>query len=264
MAIIREKDNSLVVDYHAAKDELKRLVRKPLMYIGAGLGTGAMAVLLLSRIQPQFIVLLFLVPAVLIMFGVYRYSDVMNKNEHLVRKSSDIVLSGIQGELNTLHILRALPDTFTIIPDILIKNNDNTAQLDFLLIGENGIWIVENKNQNGTIRGDSEEKDWIQEKVGRDGTPYSKSFYSPVKQVSTHVFKLKQYLKDKGIAQVPWIEGVVFFSNEEVILDIDNSKNKTIIQGHSALIQYFEQQSQNKSQRNIDSSQIKEMLWNIS
>ena len=49
--------------------------------------------------------------------------------------------------------------------------------------------------------------------------------YNPIKQVSTHTYRLANFLKNRGV-QV-WVQGIVYFSNFDAELRISNISEKT-------------------------------------
>ena len=70
----------------------------------------------------------------------------------------------------------------------------------------------------GSIRGTEDHHEFHQHKTGHSGVDYSKFFYSPLRQVGTHVWRLSQYLKQHRIDT--WIQGVVFFSHPEAEVNV--------------------------------------------
>lgn len=131
---------------------------------------------------------------------------------------AEILKSGIEGETETAFLLSHLPQGYTVVQDVHITYDGKTSEIDNIAIGKSGIFVIETKNQKGYIEADVDEKDWIQHKVGRGGTPYSKEFYSPIKQVGTHIFRLSRYLKSNGVRT--YINGVVYFANPEAAVEI--------------------------------------------
>ncbi|MDQ0914701.1 hypothetical protein [Paenibacillus sp. V4I5] len=101
MAVIKEKENSLVTEYDNARVKLRGLLLKPRLIIGAGLLSGIIAMMIQIIIGNQDLYLLIIIPLVIFLYGIYQYYEVLRKNGHLVHKSSDIMLSGIEGELRT-------------------------------------------------------------------------------------------------------------------------------------------------------------------
>ena len=171
---------------------------------------------------------------------------------------TNILRSGIEGEILTREVLRELPDDYTVVPDVTLKMSTGSAQLDFVVISSKGIWIVECKHMNGVIHGSYGDQQWRQDKVGRRGGNYSKMFYNPVKQVRTHVSRLKQYLQESGVDKIPWIQPVVYFSNNAVSVFAMGNENHPVLQGRSALLDYFLEQEQRANK--VDEKHIKEIL----
>lgn len=137
---------------------------------------------------------------------------------------SNKYLIGLEGEEVTDSLLKTLPNDYMVISDINIK--EKNAQLDHLVIGNNCLFIIETKNMKGYINGDIDDKHWIQKKVSSGNNVYEKSFYNPMKQVSTHNWKLREYLKENGIKT--YVNSVVFFTNNEVDLDISNLEDSKV------------------------------------
>ena len=126
--------------------------------------------------------------------------------------------SGIQGEATTAGIVRGLPDEYFGIQNMQIRYDGQSSELDMVVVGPTGVFIIETKNLNGTIVGNYDTTHWTQRKVGQQGTPYSKNFYSPVKQVGTHVYRLAHLLRDSGIRVT--VESLVYFSNPDTVVQL--------------------------------------------
>lgn len=134
---------------------------------------------------------------------------------HTTRGMVGIKDAGVQGELKALSILESgLPDdTYYCINNAEIYFEDRANELDLIVVGPSGVYVVEVKNVSGTVCGSYNDKNLQQRK--RDET---KTLYNPVKQVSTHVDILARYLRAKGIQT--WVRGVVFFVNPNCTLDL--------------------------------------------
>lgn len=146
---------------------------------------------------------------------------------HILSLQSDLAIKkqGVEGEDITADILRrSLSDKYTVFQNSVITLDGKSSEIDFIVVGENGVFVVETKRKNGRITGDYNKERWTQHKTGRRGTEYSSEFYSPVKQVKTHIFRLAGYLKRNGIGV--HIDGAVYFSNEEACLELSGSADK--------------------------------------
>lgn len=142
-------------------------------------------------------------------------------------KEIDIVKVGIEGENATSNCIEWLPDSYTAFRNLTVQYDGKSSEIDLLLVGPTGLFVIETKNLNGYIRADLNGTQWTQHKVGRGGTPYSKTFYSPVKQVNTHVYRLANALKQRGVRA--YVNPVVFFANEETTLEIMGRTDKAML-----------------------------------
>lgn len=164
--------------------------------------------------------------------------------------------SGIDGEMKSLKILGKLSDNYYLIPNLQIIVDGSKCEMDHVIVGSNGIFIVESKNHKGLIVGREEDREFVQHKTGRNGGEYSKTFYSPIKQVNTHVYKLSQLLKKNGYRQ--WIEGAVLFTNREAHVRV-SSRNTPVFSANEdnskSIVDYIEnyesKQRINKDERKL-------------
>jgi hypothetical protein len=130
--------------------------------------------------------------------------------------------SGLNGEESALEILNGLGSEYTVISDIEIEYEGRKSQIDSVIVGANGVFVMETKNVRGYVVGKEQDHDIIIHKVGRRGGEYSNSLYNPCKQVGTHVFRLSKVLQQNGLN--PWVQGLVFFSNPVTEVEIESSK----------------------------------------
>ncbi|MFA9380655.1 MAG: nuclease-related domain-containing protein [Acetanaerobacterium sp.] len=121
-----------------------------------------------------------------------------------------ILKHGIEGEIATMAVLKRLPRAYFVCPDVTITNGPHKAQMDHVVVGPNGVFVVETKNHKGVISGDDNDHDLLQKKKTNSGSRYTKRFYSPIRQVETHARVLTQLLKQNGYPLKA--QGVVYFS----------------------------------------------------
>ncbi|MBM7648442.1 hypothetical protein JOC78_001384 [Bacillus ectoiniformans] len=144
------------------------------------------------------------------------------KNKQLV-KEIQILRSGLKGEKQALEFFKQLPEDYTVFSDLEIIAEGKKSQLDNVIVGPNGIFVIETKNLNGEIQGNSDDTQLTQYKIGRKGNPYNKTFYNPIKQVSTHVYRLSRLLKSNGVDT--WIQGAVYFANPDCSVMVHNDSD---------------------------------------
>ncbi len=129
------------------------------------------------------------------------------------RDKAAIIEAGLEGENMTERLLERLPDSYTVFKNAHITYDGKMSEVDNIVVGKGGVFIIESKNHRGRIVGNMTDTNWEQTKIGRGGTPYTKTFYSPVRQISTHIYRLAHYLRENG-ADV-YVNGIVYFSNPE-------------------------------------------------
>ncbi len=117
---------------------------------------------------------------------------------------------GLKGEAATTAVLRGLPGWYYLCPDVTIQTGSARAQMDHVVVGPNGVFVVETKNHVGVISGDDEDYKLLQTKKNDSGG-CGRRFYSPMRQVTTHANVMTRYLKELGF-QVK-AQGIVYFSH---------------------------------------------------
>lgn len=179
-----------------------------------------------------------------------------------INKEMKIIKAGLDGEKETLKVFKKLPDSYTVFSDLEIEAEGKKSQLDHVVVGPNGVFIIETKNLNGKVTGDAADHNLLQSKVGRGGTPYSKQFYNPIKQVSTHVFRLSRYLKANSVDL--WVQGAVYFSKPTVQVFINNSSEIPVFcysdDGRKEMIDYIMNYEGKKEITSVVKAQIEKVL----
>ena len=123
-------------------------------------------------------------------------------------KKANIYAAGVRGEYTLLHILEALPDSWHLFSNVKLTWKDQTCEMDMVAVGPTGVFVIENKNQKGTVWASPESRNWNRQKNDRRD-----SFYSPVRQVKTHIYVLANVLRSQGLGT--YVEGAVFFSHPQ-------------------------------------------------
>lgn len=200
MKILKESGNYL---------ETKADENKKIAYIFFILG-GVVLIYFLT-ISLAFILL---VPVILVFFL---------KIGHVFSNISSNYRSGIEGEKLVNETLSALDDTYLLINDI--KLPDSYGNADHVVLGKNGIFVIETKNYSGQVicNGD----DWIKHYEG--GFLDSDRDYntnSPSKQVKRNAVKIKKIIETSKIIRRPlniWVEGIVVFTNPDIELQLTDN-----------------------------------------
>jgi len=125
--------------------------------------------------------------------------------------------SGAEGEEKVAGYLNLLDDRYSVVHDVVLPGR--IGNIDHIVLGPNGIFVVETKNHKGyiTCNGDW----WKQRKIGRRGTPYLGNIGSPSKQVKRKAVLLSKFIQDHYGTNL-YINGIVVFTNEAARLKIIN------------------------------------------
>jgi hypothetical protein len=148
-------------------------------------------------------------------------------------------IKGRIGESRVRKVLSHLNShSYTVFNNVLLKVNDQTSQIDHVVISEYGVFVLETKNYSGWIAGKEFDKSWTRISRGQ----IKSKMINPVRQNWGHVQTLKEIFSE--FPQVNYISIVVF--NEGVKLNV-TSKSDVIHIQH--LLKVMEQHS---TEKNID------------
>ncbi|WP_061996019.1 nuclease-related domain-containing protein [Clostridium sp. ATCC 25772] len=130
---------------------------------------------------------------------------------YILNKKIKKLNSGIKGEDTTLQVLKKLKSSYTVLSDLKIKSDHNSAQIDTIVIGKNGVFIIETKNIFGFICGNGNDKTIsISNKYYSNGKTNFK-MYNPCRQVKTHIKKINKILKNLNVDCN--VDGIIYFTN---------------------------------------------------
>jgi len=128
---------------------------------------------------------------------------------------------GISGEESVISTLNYLDDTYYLINDIVLERP--YGNIDHILLGPNGIFVIETKNYKGTIRCDRDE--WSRIYPSKYGFK-TYQMTSPSKQAKGNAMALGKFLKENTniIIKVPdlFISSIVVFAEQNTHLKLDN------------------------------------------
>lgn len=126
-------------------------------------------------------------------------------------------LAGAEGEISVLRRLEALPDAFTIfnrvqLPDAQLPGG--RRELDFVVAGPTGLWVIEVKNTPGLIHVRPDDRHWpVVRRAGCGSRPAWNAIDNPLVQVLAQVDALRRLLLQQGRVAAP--KGVVCFAHPE-------------------------------------------------
>ena len=244
MAKIYKKDESLKNKY--------RFYLRMIIIGGAALAAGFLSLLISFYFEKLYTPVVIL-SALSCLFGFIVISLLSGKASSL--------RTGIEGESDTAKLIRHLPDGYVGIQNATVSFDGKQSEIDMIVVGPTGVFIIESKRRNGKVVGDYDAKYWTQHKVGRGHTPYSSDFYSPVKQVGTHIYRLAHFLRSRGVGVN--IEGAVYMSGQDYSLQLNGTVGRIPVftntpQGHKKLYAFILNKNSLLSQQTI--SKICEIL----
>lgn len=124
---------------------------------------------------------------------------------------------GIKGENKVRKKLgNSIPNQKFILNDVILKEGENTSQIDHIVINKNGIFVIETKNYAGQIYGNDYDSKWTQ--VLQYGK-VKNEFYNPVRQNYTHINRIKSIINMDNIP----IKSMIVFTQGNI--EHINSKN---------------------------------------
>ena len=100
---------------------------------------------------------------------------------------------------------------YKLLSDIMIKNEKGTSQIDHILIGKKGIFVIETKDYSGLIYGEEYSRYWTQV-INRNNN----QFYNPIRQNYGHVKALEKYIKRDDI-----FISVIVFTNKSKLKKVE-------------------------------------------
>jgi hypothetical protein len=178
MANDRTTENHVYVDIRLSRRRAARWVCR----------IGIPAVIIASVFCPEGIWIWLL--ALLVAFQVTKY------------QGSAVMLAGAAGEDRALAALSGLPVEYTLFNQIRLpdeRSRTGFREADFVVVGNNGVFIIENKDYRGDIQGDATAANWELHKIGSGGTPYRCTCRNPVRQVRVYVTLLSRLFATRDI-----------------------------------------------------------------
>lgn len=139
-------------------------------------------------------------------------------------------LIGIEGEVRTLKALTQLDERFTVfnrlrLPDPTLPNGQR--ELDFVVLGPTGLWIIEVKNLPGLIEVQPGSKRWpVQVRAGCGSAPGWRQMDNPLEQLAAQQSAMDRWLLSRGL-HAP-INGLVCFARPGVGLRGDQLQDPPV------------------------------------
>lgn len=165
-----------------------------------------------------------------------------------------IFKAGSVGESDLLEYVRKLPNQYHIFTNFQIKEKRIHDEVDFIVVGDNGVFVIEAKNHVGKIVGKEDDVEWKQYKSDKNGKPYTKILANPIKQADWHAININRLLRMLGFRAT--VSGLLVFTNPKATLELGASK-LTILDNSKAVNQYI---LNYKPQQKLDKSHINKIV----
>ena len=189
---------------------------------------------LLSKIILELILLLLnpmILFPVLIIIGINYYKNKKYKEETYY-KITNITYSDVRhdvGKYGEYLIYKYLKEFENQGAKFLFniyvpKKDEETTEIDVLMISNKGLFVFESKNYSGWIFGDETKKYWYQTLPSGYKRSHKEKFYNPVFQNNTHI----KYLKSIIVEQIP-MYSIITFSERCTLMDIKLNNSKVHI-----------------------------------
>lgn len=131
---------------------------------------------------------------------------------------------GAEGEAVVSRALeKGLPDTYWVLNDVSVRSGSRSAQNDHIVLGPNGVFILETKAYSGTLSGNAEDDHLKQEKTW-NGKTTTTSIKNPIPQNEYHREVVCEQMRDAGLATDD-VHSIIIFTNKWVRLKIAGSSS---------------------------------------
>jgi len=144
----------------------------------------------------------------LLIYFVYK-SDYDRTFYHNDRKTPFLRLirdKGAYGEYLTYKAVKKLPGVKKWLFNIYIPNGQNeTTEIDVLLIHETGLYVFESKNYSGWIFGNEKQRLWTQSLANGRNRKIKNRFLNPCMQNKLHIRCLKAFINDESVPEYSYI-----------------------------------------------------------
>ena len=130
---------------------------------------------------------------------------------------------GAAGEATVTEMLKSgLPDTYMIMNDVTIKAGTSKAQNDHIVLGPNGIFVIETKAYSGTLSGKADD-DYLDQVKEYKGKKTENKIKNPVPQNEYHLDVVKRKMQEGEFA-VDDLHSIIVFTNRYARIRIEGSK----------------------------------------
>lgn len=144
---------------------------------------------------------------------------IRTKKKELIERDIAFLTHGLDGEHNVYYELKNSFIPMLCLHDIRLEYDVYVAQLDFIIITNKFIYVLETKKLNGDIE-ITKDGDFIRTFKTSSGKAYKKEgMYSPISQNERHINILKEILTKENLVKTLPIRSAVVIANPKSILN---------------------------------------------
>jgi hypothetical protein len=161
---------------------------------------------------------------------------------------------GLTGEYRICKYLSALEGKKKFLINCYIpKDNNNTTEIDIILLHSSGIYVFESKNYSGWIFGSESQKQWTQTFPNRQ----KERFYNPIMQNNTHIKWLMHLLPefDNNV-----FRSIIVFSERCELKKIEITSNKHSIIKRNQLLRTVKETAEQQMLSDDDIERVYQKL----
>lgn len=122
----------------------------------------------------------------------------------------------------TLKALSSLPESYTVLRNVYIPYKKKIVECHFVVIGDNGVFIIEANGSVGALHESKEERYWLNYRMGGKSKIFVKAIHNQRALVDYKVVALAQYLLRYNVHI--YAQGIVYFPSKRSEVNLLNSK----------------------------------------
>ncbi len=216
-------------------------------FFAGGYGIGLLMAILNKKITMHIAFPIILIGLAFILFIVF----------FALKKKFGILNAGVRGENATLDVLKKLPKDYTVITNPVLLNRGITMELDFVVVGKNGVFVIESKNLNGVLKGKIDDSQWTQVKHGKNDKVYEKQVGNPLKQSHRQGRRMLEMFRDFDITAD--VFPIVYFADSRTELKLagDTETDVTIFKNPQRMVEFI---TTAKGRHTVNSSELAKII----